>query len=725
MASGRVIVPLRGGSDGDASHRPDNPAFQLSPLDNYLEKLGTLWMKDRKESLPGVSYHLERLPTGYAVFGRPRPSDPKHIDHYCFGHPRHRTFDSPNRFYPHFKHLMENGGSNFGCPCIACTGSVKANTNSSPASTMKNGASTTTATSTAATSKVPQPRIAFPPLMKGRPKTKPPGTDTTTSVDEEGTPDVYRQFIDKLKRERTVDERIAEPLSLDWRAEQECLPRLKSDLKKTAPFQPRVGELVLFIRDLPKHISLCRDPKSHDLQLYDEEQQAFLGYPRWQAGVITQIPADQIDIKIDDLVQDDRHTWNVTHTGVRVECLPNINSKDKSLSKRYCYVPLHQVRPLIFYRECLGNIPEDEWHPTVLNALTALSTVSLVNTFRFRGTWPNAWIYAYAIYIGAELFSISDAVRLMPTEANQPCTRVLVISSIRLRLTNLDVASDNDYDERRPYNSEIFLFGKGYTTEQERSSKEWYSVDDDLPEVLTEYGAEHPLHPPGKEIMVPFSRVLGRLYDSDAMMLWLPPLSDSNSDGPEISSAIALDAGREAILQARMYGRTNDHRITTSAAEGGPSNWFWASSRAEALDLVTVNGLEVSKHDKDRDIKNMRKAAKILADEENEERNNNGAPQVRDGLRGFMAEPAEQSRARASGRGRLGAVNTLANPIDISSTDDDELEFRRHTRIIDETVDLRRSNTPKVAVVIASPKKPKRTRSFGFGTPGVKNDQAL
>ena len=78
MASGRVIVPLRPGSDGDATHRPNNVKItEVNPPTLYLEKLGTLWMKDRREDLTGISYSLERLPAGYALYQRQRDSNPK------------------------------------------------------------------------------------------------------------------------------------------------------------------------------------------------------------------------------------------------------------------------------------------------------------------------------------------------------------------------------------------------------------------------------------------------------------------------------------------------------------------------------------------------------------------------------------------------------------------------------------------------------------------------
>jgi hypothetical protein len=81
MSLGQVVVPLRPGSDGDATHRPKDQVYiQVVPPTLYLEKLGQQWMKARGDALPNVSYTLERLPAGYAMYKRPRKKDPNIFD---------------------------------------------------------------------------------------------------------------------------------------------------------------------------------------------------------------------------------------------------------------------------------------------------------------------------------------------------------------------------------------------------------------------------------------------------------------------------------------------------------------------------------------------------------------------------------------------------------------------------------------------------------------------
>jgi hypothetical protein len=121
----------------------------------------------------------------------------------------------------------------------------------------------------------------------------------------------------------------------------------------------------------------------------------------------------------------------------------------------------------------LRRIPQENWHVSIKNALALSSTLSLVGKHRFRGTWPNTSIYCHGIYIGAEMLGVGDTVRLLPNKRQSKCADVLSIKSIRLKWTNLDKASTNDYDEGRPYNSEVWIYGSAYTSDSSRGNKLW------------------------------------------------------------------------------------------------------------------------------------------------------------------------------------------------------------------------------------------------------------
>ncbi|KAF1851541.1 uncharacterized protein K460DRAFT_362295 [Cucurbitaria berberidis CBS 394.84] len=691
-----VIVPLYAGSDGDATHVP--PAgnhVQVDPPALYLEKIGQQWMESRGEARPGVKYILERLPTGYSMWQRPRPTNAKLVDKYLYGHPNHKKFDSPNRYYPHFQHLMDNGGDSMGCPCTVCAGSSGILPKSSSSSVQMHSSS-------AASSRPPTPRVpqSPPPMapsahVKGRPKTISAGLDTSR-VDEEGTPDVYRNLVDKLRRYTTIDEVIEEPLSPDWRAEQDILPSWLNNLREREQWMPRVGDIVLYIRELPDRVKIVRHDVTAELQLYNEQSETFLGPPPWEAGLVGEVPKAAT---VHDLTEVDSKTSIVT-SGVRVEPIPDANNEDKSLSKRHKYVSLRQIRPLVLWQELLHHVPRENWDATVVNALSLASTCSLMGKHRFRGTWPNANIYCHGLYLGSELLAVGDAVRLLPnSKSGQPgCSEILIIKSLRLKWSNMDMASNNDYDEGRPYDSAIWIYGTAYTNDPTRSNKEWLSEQNvELPKLAQEYSSWYPLHPSNKELALPLSRILGRLYEPDAMAIWLNSEPDDPPD---------LDVGREGLLEARAFSRKRDQRI----AQNANATWYWGDNRADALNLHTINGLEVAKYDRERDVRQWRKDIKLI-EGMNDKATATMKPEASTsaggrGLRSFMApgtaslpvrthstgEASDLSSSTVGGtsssEGKSPAPGKKKRRVFYLSEDEDEI--RHNTKVVDEA-----SGTPK------------------------------
>jgi len=623
MSADRVIVPIPHVSDADPTHRPSLPStfVEVDPPTLYLEKIGQMWMRDKGEASPKVSYVLDRLPRGYALYRRPRAGG-KMFDSYLFGHPDGKKFDSPNRFFPHFKYLMENQGNRIGCPCTVCNpqgghlpGSTSAFFKQNSSSSASTVASRPSPVGKASTNNI---KVA-PSSQKGRSKTIPAGIDTT-NVDEEGTPDVFRNLIDKLKRSSNgLDEPITEPLSLDWRAEKEIIPNQLSNLRNNQQWMPRVGDVVLHVRDLDQDLEIARHPVSGSYRVYDLTNNYFLGRPMWEAGLVVQTPADADP----DGTRDAQ--WHVNYAGVRVEPLPNLNDDRKHLSKRHQYVDLKNIRPFCLWHEFMGHIPQQDWHPTIQNALAVSCTVSAMGKYRFRGKWPTATIYMHGIYIGWEALVVGDIVRLLPRPEDPQCHEILVIKSIRIRMSNFDKASSNDYDDGRPYNSEFWVYGSAYTTDPSRSDKQWLDETNNvLPEEFDRYGEWYPKHPPDQELAVPFSRILGRLYEYDMLKNWVP--------------AAHLDCGRQTILDGRDVARTIDRRIASAFG----ATWFWADSRAEALDLETINGFEVGKHDLSREPSEWRKKIKAMerGSEQPKEHENQDKSGPRN-LRDFLMVPTQ------------------------------------------------------------------------------------
>ncbi|KAL6708873.1 hypothetical protein ACN47E_002280 [Coniothyrium glycines] len=640
-----VVVRLRPGSDGDATHTPPPGVYTLvNPPTLYLEKTAIQWMEKRGEAQAGVRYILESLPTGYTMWQRPRPSNPKHVDKYLFGHPNHKPFDSPNRFFPHFQYLMDNSGNSIGCPCTVCAGAGGVLPAKKSSSNGRIG-NASTASSRPSTPNVPSesqcppvlPAMAAATQFKGRPKVVSTGLDTA-HVDEEGTPDVYQNLINKLQRDVVLDEAITEPLSPDWRAEQQILPALLKAMLENEQWIPRPGEIVLYLRDLPGGVDFVRHESTGELKLYDE-QTGQLSTPAWEAGLVAQVPTTTPTPTTADLFEDIDPADNVIYAGFRVEPLPNPNDHDKSLSKRHKYIGVRQARPFVLWQDLLRDIQEEDWHPTISHALTVMSTLSLLGKHHFIGKWPDASIYCHGIYLGAELLTVGDTVRLLPSSRSgqTTCSEIMVIRSIRLKWTGMDKA----------YKSEIWVYGSAYTSDASCSNKKQISYESTItPKAAAAYASWYPLHPPNKELAVPYSRIFGRLMERDALAFFL---TSSANDLPD------LDAGRVSLLAARTYALTHDQRITATPN----AKWYWGDSRAEALDIHTINGFDIAKYDPNRDMKDARKKLRIIDSIANGSATTmvttqNDLFSAEHGLRRFMAPclplPTTTDESRASSR---------------------------------------------------------------------------
>ncbi|KAF2839296.1 hypothetical protein M501DRAFT_1003873 [Patellaria atrata CBS 101060] len=594
--TGMIIVRINSGSDGDSTHQPTSSSITLvDPPGIYLEKIATLWMKEQRRDRPDVTYRLDRLPAGYALYQKPRLNNPKHMDKWLYGHPSHKIFDSPNRFFPHFLYLMKNNGSNIGCQCDVClaTGGVKRpKKNPSPASL----AMSQTITQDNSTEKA-----------KGPGRRRPKQADSFGKVDNEGNPDVYRNSIDRLKRLGAIDEPIREPMSMDWRTERDLLPSLLWQISKQPAWIPRIAELVLYVPLIPADLEICWNKDGNDYMFWHTKQRMWLGYPHWWAGVVGQTADEEVDIE--DLVKEGPKRKGVNYSGFRIEAYPDPNDTHKDLSKQYKYVPLHHTRPFAFYRKFLKGTPQEKWHPTIKHAFTVASSFSLVEKFHFRGNWPSAMVFCKGIYIGSELVVIGDTVRLCPLREQTPLheqtrvTDILHVTGICLKFSNLDKANEDDHDGGHPYNTTVYVIGKGFTLDPSRAPGE-VPVDSRssvLSPSFDDYGNWYPLHNPTQSLQVPFHRVIGRCYETEALTLWFPPEKNK-----EMDLVLRLSEGFEGVQNARRWSSSKDLRILHG------KSWYWGDSRVDSLDLETVNGQTVSRFDPTRDPKTWRKYIRVI-----------------------------------------------------------------------------------------------------------------
>lgn len=413
-------------------------------------------------------------------------------------------------------------------------------------------------------------------------------------VDEEGAPDIYATFMQELLRLGSLDVTITETRSMDWRAERTVLPEMIDKTLNQHSFIPRVGELVLWCRDMDGELKY--DPRKQEFKLFDPVTKQYTGFPQWMCGTIAQIPNEEI--LLEDVVRDTEKQTAINTSGFRVECLPDPNEEEKGLSKQYSYVRLRQIRPFHFWQEILQGIPEDDWHPSIEYGLTVMASVCIVSPFRFKGTWPSCNVSCKGMFLGAELFFVGDTVRLVPERSDATLTDVLHIRKILIRWANLEAKADDTVDDSRAALG-LHLVGRAYTLDMKRSYKGMTLEPDDdsgrYPPGMEGYGRWYYMQAPGLLHDYTYDRVLGRCHEGEATKYW--------SAEPKPT----LNLGLRGTRAARLYSAENDQRLIESGKK-----WFWGEHRADCLDLGTLNGIEVGNRDPDRDPKFWRETLRVI-----------------------------------------------------------------------------------------------------------------
>lgn len=443
--------------------------------------------------------------------------------------------------------------------------------------------------------------VGRPPRPVGRPVGRPKAIRQPV-VDNEGTLDVFKLAIMELKENGRIDKRITEKSSMDWRAERTRLREYLEKLDLQPSYIPRAGEIVLWTPSLDGE--LIWNSANKRVEIYSLEQDRWLGMPEWRAGIVGQIPEE--DIVLQDLVEPAPKDWEVNYSGFRIETFPDPHSTDKSYSLHSKYVPLKCIKPFNAFELFLQSTPRDEFHPSIENALTVMSSFSLLDKYHVKGTWPNASIYCRGIFIGAELLVVGDAVRLKPKGYSPKSLQqanvadVMVIDEIRLELTNCDdeVKSKQLAEEYR-----VRIGGKVYTTSSLRAQREsnpnnpfqalsYKDVVSTFKYVnMGGYGSWYRLFS-GKTAQVSQDMTIGRCYEPDAMRLLYNSLSWSHD--------------LHGVMLARSYYRQTDERIP----EG--KDWFWGDFRTQTLAIDSLNGEDVGHYSDARDVKMWRAVLNVI-----------------------------------------------------------------------------------------------------------------
>ncbi len=353
-----------------------------------------------------------------------------------------------------------------------------------------------------------------------------------------------------------------------------------SDINTQLSFEPRVGELVLWCHTADAEIH--QHPETKEFRWFDPVRGEFGDHPQWFGGVITQGPAPYEPVYFDDILTNHGKRVGVHYSGFRVECLPHFKSEDKSVSWQYSHVPLHHIRPMAFLNETMAGIPLDTWHPTIQSCVAAMGTFSQIDRYRFKGDWPNAYIYSRACASGSEVYVTGDVVRVVP-ERGTTVTDILHVTDFALKFRGFKPAGGEAISVECASHINADFHGYGYTTDINRSASgirlDAADKNHGLPDMVYEYGPWYHLKEPDNIQMVSCAKILGRMFEPAAMERWFPEM-----DGPP-----SLSVGCVGVMRAKEYAAARDESI-----EAPSRPFLMCETRAEALDVRTVNGQEES-----------------------------------------------------------------------------------------------------------------------------------
>lgn len=618
------LVPV---SDGDPKQYPSCPPYRPSSDENYLIQLAAAW---RPNMPPAFQYYIEELPDGYKTFEIDQPGGSQTYKR-LFGHPSGRFYDSIQKFKPHFLWLMS--GKQKECECQFCSKRqmqpIQRRVRAPPREVFNRNllrpADSGTETDTSENNTRDNAGSRRGPRRDQR------AAGAPTAVDEEGTEDVYKKFVLRLFNARDatkgIDEDIREDNSIDWKADHHpdeedglnLLPNYLKLLKHQPSYLPRIGELVLWCQDFLDDHYLLQDNKTGQYKFFSRKLKRFSGVPKWRAGVITSAPnTDAVvhngPVDFQDILQLPAKTTALSMAGFRVETLPDPNdSKNKSASKQYKWLPLRNIRPLAQWQAILTGVPQEELHPSILNALTCATTVSLLEKFKATGQWPQGVIHCKAIHLGSELISVGDTVRLTSDRSQSACADILRVESIRLNLEDMKPEYASAASPYLASKTWISFVGKAYTKdgrrhwampseEELRSSVTEITVPEPVPELEAKlvfhgigahaYGPWYHLHEPRFRYEVSHEQVLGRLYEANAVRLWTAQVGQQSAGIKTRKVSLSHDV--RGIIASRQYATQMDRRLPESKENS--ISWYWADTRALALAVESFNSLAVGKY---------------------------------------------------------------------------------------------------------------------------------
>lgn len=349
-----------------------------------------------------------------------------------------------------------------------------------------------------------------------------------------------------------------------------------------------MGELVLWCHTIEEEIR--QHPRTKEFRLFSPKSGRFGKHPRWLGGVIAQVPVPEEPVGLDDLLTEGEKKKAVPYSGFRVECLPNPNDSDKSLTLQYSHVPMHHIRPMAFWKEILAGLAPGDWHPTIRNCMTALGTISQIERYCFHGTWPTAYVKSKGCAYGAEMYFIGDVVRMLHEEGATMTTDILHVTDLAWKYEAFRPDHPGRVLPRTVSRVHAEFHGRGYTTDINRSRSR-VAVDlkadnHGLPEMVYGYGIWYHIFEPDTTMSVSCIGVLGRLYEPDAVQKWFP----------ETNATPWLSIGCEGVVEAKKNALEWDERMKNPAKP-----FLMCEHRSQGLDITSFNGRSVGSMDEPYD----------------------------------------------------------------------------------------------------------------------------
>jgi hypothetical protein len=629
-------------TDGEQKHWPGKPTYVPSDDTVYKIKLARAWAQNIGIIQAGINYYLDELPHGYSLFETRQPGGAATYKR-LFGHPTGRYYDSILKFQDHFLWLMS--GMEGDCNCVLCGKSERVaipRTRKAPDIGLSEsrrrrdlvlddlGAESTRSSSAGG-------------LATGREK-RARGMGSKYPQDEEGTRDVYKECIQNLHKNKDsskgIKDDIIEEDSIDYEADHETLTQYFTRIDQQHSFIPRLGELVLWCNYFPDDHYLLKDTETNEFKFFSFDDKAFHGFPDWRAGVVTAVPnSSAVDGPTDfsDILDLPAKKTNLNSSGFRVETIPDPNKGDKSASKQYRYLPLRSIRPLAHWQYVLHGFPRKKLHPSVHHGLTLMTSISLVDKYEFTGEWPNGSVHCKGLYIGSELITIGDAVRIVSTpkastavhEDNASSSEwkwqagpdILIVSSIRMNLLDIDdhhaatsslrlcstahitiIGSAYSLNRSKDYRN-LELLGEMHHHNGELKGSRVAAVDPETAKHLfrpvgtIDFGEWYPMHPPRQRYEVSHEQIIGRLHEAQAVKFWTGSDTFKPQPGQQKSSP-SLTFDMPGIYSGRQYATETDDRIPEPPKNDPDAiMWHLADYRASALDIATSNGFDVGSYD--------------------------------------------------------------------------------------------------------------------------------